>query len=176
MFKKILVAIDRSETSKQAFAQAMFLAKATQGSLMLVNVSSPAGLDVGYPNLAFPVPGSAYIPTPTEALQNYLEQWEMMKQQEFELLKADAKAATNAGIATEYTQPLGDPGKEICQLAQQWGANLIVMGRRGRSGLSELIQGSVSNYVTHHAHCSVLTVQGAAEDVGHGSSLEENEC
>ncbi len=40
------------------------------------------------------------------------------------------------------------------------GADLIVVGRRGRSGLSELILGSASNYVLHHAPCSVLTLQG----------------
>jgi nucleotide-binding universal stress UspA family protein len=33
------------------------------------------------------------------------------------------------------------------------------MGRRGRTGLSELFLGSVSNYVTHHAPCSVLTLK-----------------
>jgi nucleotide-binding universal stress UspA family protein len=47
----------------------------------------------------------------------------------------------------------------ICQVAKDWGAELIMVGRRGNSGLSELILGSVSNYVVHHAHCSVLIVQ-----------------
>lgn len=165
MFEKILVPIDNSPTSKQAFEQSTFLAKATGASLMLVNVSSLAGLDSGYPNLVMPIVNSAYIAAQTEALQNYLQQWEMMKQQDLELLKSLAEQAKEVGIATEYAQPIGDPGKEICQLARSWGASLIVMGRRGHTGLSELIQGSVSNYVTHHAPCSVLTVQGKDEGV-----------
>ena len=48
---------------------------------------------------------------------------------------------------------------EICKLAQEWNADLIVMGRRGHSILSELVLGSVSSYVIHRAHCSVHIVQ-----------------
>lgn len=163
MFRKILVAIDTSETSKQAFAQAVFLAKATAAHLMLVNVWSPAGLNTGYPNLVFPSAENAYIGLQTEAFQDYMQQWEVLQKEGLELLQSCAEEATALGIPTEYTQPLGDPGKEICEVARNWGANLIIIGRRGRTGLSELILGSVSNYVTHHAHCSVLTVQGEAE-------------
>lgn len=51
----------------------------------------------------------------------------------------------------------------ICELARNWNADLIILGRRGRTGLSELLLGSVSNYVLHHAPCSVLTVQQPKE-------------
>ena len=44
--------------------------------------------------------------------------------------------------------------------SQNWEADLIVIGRRGHQGLSEILLGSVSNYVVHHAPCSVLVVQG----------------
>ncbi|MFM7578374.1 MAG: universal stress protein, partial [Microcystaceae cyanobacterium] len=36
--------------------------------------------------------------------------------------------------------------------------DVIVVGHRGRWGLSEILLGSVSNYVFHHAHCPVLVV------------------
>lgn len=163
MFQKILVALDHSETSKQAFEQALFLAQATNARLMLVNVVSPAGLDTGYPNLILPMPDTTYLAAQTEALENYFKHWDMVRQQDLALLQSCAEQATAVGISTDYTQPLGDAGKEICQLARAWKADLIVMGRRGRTGLNELIQGSVSNYVTHRASCSVLTVQGRLE-------------
>ncbi|WP_442949349.1 universal stress protein [Nostoc sp.] len=41
-----------------------------------------------------------------------------------------------------------------------WGADLIVLGRRGLKGFAELLAGSVSNHVVHHSPCSVLVVQG----------------
>jgi hypothetical protein len=47
------------------------------------------------------------------------------------------------------------------------------MGRRGRTGISELLLGSVSNYVTHHATCSVLIVQG--KDNRYGEVTKENQ-
>ncbi|MGQ9872468.1 universal stress protein [Leptodesmis sp.] len=42
------------------------------------------------------------------------------------------------------------------------GADLILIGNRGHTGLKELFLGSASNYVLHHAPCSVLTVKLAA--------------
>jgi nucleotide-binding universal stress UspA family protein len=53
----------------------------------------------------------------------------------------------------------GDPGHSICESAQNWGADLIVLGRRGRTGFAEAFLGSVSNYVVHHASCSVFVIQ-----------------
>ncbi|MGF1516635.1 MAG: universal stress protein, partial [Nodosilinea sp.] len=50
------------------------------------------------------------------------------------------------------------PGRVICTLAKTWAADLIVVGSHRRKGLSELFLGSVSNYVMHHAPCSVLVV------------------
>ncbi|NEO28803.1 MAG: universal stress protein, partial [Kamptonema sp. SIO4C4] len=35
----------------------------------------------------------------------------------------------------------------------------VIIGRRGRVGLSEILLGSVSNYVLHHAPCAVMVVQ-----------------
>jgi nucleotide-binding universal stress UspA family protein len=58
---------------------------------------------------------------------------------------------------------VGDPGKAICTLAQDWSADLIVIGRRGMHGLGELLLGSVSSYVMHRSPCAVLVVQGYEE-------------
>ncbi|MGF1491191.1 MAG: universal stress protein [Microcoleaceae cyanobacterium] len=55
-----------------------------------------------------------------------------------------------------------NPAAEICRQADDWGADLIIVGRHGRTGLAEAFMGSVSNYVVHHAHCSVLVVQQKA--------------
>ena len=62
-------------------------------------------------------------------------------------------------MSADYEQIYGNPAKTICRVAKNNDIDLIVIGRRGRSGISELMMGSVSNYVLHHAPCSVLIVQ-----------------
>ncbi|HEY9616312.1 MAG TPA: universal stress protein [Microcoleaceae cyanobacterium] len=156
MFQKILVAIDQSEVSQQAFDEAVALANATNANLMLIHVLSPFGQD--YPNPVFPT-DPTYPGLQAEAMRVHLQQWEILEKQGIEFLKARADAAIAAGVSTEFTQSLGDPGQAICELARIWNAHLIVIGRRGYSGLKELVLSSVSNYVAHHSPCSVLIVQ-----------------
>ena len=74
-------------------------------------------------------------------------------------LQTFGEQAALEGIKVEYQQVPGSAGKTICQVAASWGADLIVIGRRGHTGLMEMMLGSVSNYVLHHALCSVLIVQ-----------------
>jgi len=53
----------------------------------------------------------------------------------------------------------GDYAEAILDMAGDLGADMIVMGSRGLGGLKGLLTGSVSNKVTQHASCSVLTVR-----------------
>ena len=55
----------------------------------------------------------------------------------------------------EAATPAGTPAWEIIKKAQEWHAELIVVGSQGRSALGRLIMGSVSMKVAHEAHCSV---------------------
>ncbi|MBW4509149.1 MAG: universal stress protein [Scytonematopsis contorta HA4267-MV1] len=147
MFNKILVALNRSDNMSQyVFEDALELAKATKSSLKLLHVLSVDDKDS--PNIL------ALINTPENK-----KRWEEFEKPGIDLLKALADKANAAGIATEYYQGLGRPGYIICETARVWEAGLIMIGRRGLSGMSELILGSVSNYVTHYAPCSVLVVQ-----------------
>lgn len=161
MFKKILVALDRSGLGQTVFAEALALAKSINANLMLLNVLSPS--DQGYPTPIYPGADSVYTSIHEEALKAYAQKWHEYEQQGLELLRLLAREASTAGVTAEFSQNIGDPGQTICQVADTWGADLVIMGRRGRSGLSELVLGSASNYVLHHAPCSVLAVQGKPE-------------
>src|SRR5262249_7953655 len=55
----------------------------------------------------------------------------------------------------------GDPGREILRAARETGADLIVMGTHGRTGLTRLLTGSVAEKVLRKAPCPVLTVKTA---------------
>jgi len=149
MVRKILVPIAGSEIVRQfVFQEALDLAKATGASLRLLHVLSFDDKDT---------PGIfSLINTPESK-----KRWEEFEQPGLAVLKSFADEATAAGVPTEYSQILGSPSRMICEIAHSWEADLIIMGRRGISGISELILGSVSNYVTHHAPCSVLVVQSA---------------
>lgn len=155
MFAKILVAIDSSPMGKTIFDKALDLAKTTRASMMLLHVLS-------YED-GMPMPASFgreyYTGLSSKALEIYQQQYKEFENQGLKLLQILADQAISAGISTEFSQNHGSPGQTICNLAFNWQADLIVMGRRGRSGINELILGSVSNYVLHHASCSVLVVQ-----------------
>jgi nucleotide-binding universal stress UspA family protein len=148
MFNKILVALHRSDDmSRYVFEDALELAKVTNSSLKLLHVLSVDDKDS--PNIL------ALIDTPENK-----KRWHEFEKPGLDLLKSLADKANAAGVTTEYYQGLGRPGHIICETARIWEAGLIMIGRRGLSGMSELILGSVSNYVTHYAPCSVLVVQG----------------
>ena len=53
----------------------------------------------------------------------------------------------------------GDPGPAICQLATELSAQAIVVGSRGRGGLRRIVLGSVSDYITRNAPCSVVVTR-----------------
>lgn len=156
MFQNILVAMDTSAISKQVFDAALSLAKANNANLMLLHVLSEE--EVGTPSPL--ISSLEYYPSLHEKnLELYREQREAAVKQGLELLRSRVDRAIAAGVSAQINQISGSPGRIICELARSWGADVIVTGRRGRSGLSELFLGSVSNYVMHHAPCSVLTVQ-----------------
>jgi nucleotide-binding universal stress UspA family protein len=57
----------------------------------------------------------------------------------------------------EFT-PEGDPREEIIAVANEWGANIIVLGTHGRTGLTHLLMGSTAEYVVRHSKVPVMVV------------------
>ena len=154
MYKQILVAVDQSSLSHSAFTQAVAIAKAFQAKLHLVHVLSP--LQEEYQDLSSVALGSSYYPANMD--ESFQDKWQTLEEQGLELLRSLAEKATSEGVSTEFTKMIGQPETKICELAQTWQADLIVIGSHGRTGLSELFLGSVSNYVSHHVPCAVLIV------------------
>lgn len=158
MYHKILVAVDQSDLSQYLFEQGVFLAKAADAELMLLHVLSP--LEDPYLSPVFTQPDAIYPTVQTTPMDSYMREWEELKQQRLDWLRSLSDTAIHAGVKSGFTQNLGDAGRMICEVARNWPADLIIVGRRGRVGISEFLLGSVSNYVLHHAPCSILTIQG----------------
>jgi nucleotide-binding universal stress UspA family protein len=62
-------------------------------------------------------------------------------------------AVGNSQITTEMLE--GSPAEKILDAAEEWQADLIVVGSHGRSGIARFVMGSVSQSVAAHAKCSV---------------------
>lgn len=155
-FKRILVAIDHSLLSQTVFDHALELAKQNQAKLMLFHCMTADAI-----TLTPPLPGEMGI-APEIMHQSYqVESLRLSQQtrQVQELLHCYCRIAQQAGVSATSEYQITEPGEGLCQAARAWGADLVVMGRRGRSGLTEVILGSVSNYVMHRAPCAVLVLQ-----------------
>lgn len=155
-FKKVLAAIDHSPLSQAVFEQALELAKDNQAQLLLfhcltadlVSASPPFAGELGIsPQLV------------SQAYQTQYIRFEEQLRQIQLLLRQYCNLAIQQGVAVECDYRTIEPGQGLCQTAQRWQADLIVMGRRGRRGITEVLLGSVSNYVLHHAPCAVLVIQ-----------------
>jgi nucleotide-binding universal stress UspA family protein len=156
-FHQILIAIDQSNLCEAVFSQALDLAQLNKAKLMLLHcINSEI---VGESTITMPVEMGLYSPIVNAAYENQNIIMQQRLEEAQAMLRSYCDIAISRGITTEFDYKIGDPGQCLCQVARDWGADLIVLGRRGRKGLTEVFLGSVSNYVLHHAHCSVLVVQ-----------------
>lgn len=167
MIDKILIAVDRTQ-SETIFDTALSLAQTTGATLMLLHVINKT--EASYPIL----PTYTYYPVVDDReYELYQQQLAKYQQRGLDLLQNLTEEATAAGVNTKYTQLTGNPGRIICELASNWSADLILVGSRGLRGLQEMFLGSVSNYVTHHAPCSVLIVRKPSDSESERETSKE---
>jgi nucleotide-binding universal stress UspA family protein len=162
MFQRILVAVE-PQTAPVLVSQAIALAQLHRATLLFVHIGLT--FDEGYSSSFYPGVDALYSTLNTPMLQNYSEIWSKAEDRDRDWLRSFVDQATAAGVQADMRQQFGDPASLICAIAAQMSVDLILVGRRGRSGLSEILLGSVSNHVMHHAPCSVLTVQGTGRTV-----------
>ncbi|MGF1496254.1 MAG: universal stress protein [Elainellaceae cyanobacterium] len=167
-FKRILAALDQSPLQTAVLNQAIDLAHHGGAALRLVHAADmPTAVAGTSPDTIPPANGMAMYPavgvSPNPAVMRGVtlgqQNWNTTVERVDRWLQGLQEEAIARGVETSYEFRNGQPGDQICQLAAEWRADLIVVGRRGRSGLSEVFLGSVSNYVVHHAPCAVLTLQ-----------------
>lgn len=157
-FKKIFAALDDSELSHRVFSEVLELALANQAEVMLFHCVTINA--IGESAVPIPVDLGMNVELMEQAYKTQQLRLERDVKQAEGLLQNYCEAATKQGLQVEFDCKMdGDAGHSICESAQNWGADLIVLGRRGRTGLAEAFLGSVSNYVVHHASCSVFVIQ-----------------
>ncbi len=140
-YRRILLGFDGSENSKRALARAIGLAK--EGATLRIAVVVNTILTVYGPTAPYYPPG-------------YAEQ--VMKEGE-NILATAVSQAKEAGQNVSGSVEDGHPAEVILDLAESEGADLIVLGRRGISGVERFLMGGVSSSVVNHSKCDVLIVK-----------------
>jgi nucleotide-binding universal stress UspA family protein len=145
VFTRIVVGTDGSETAAEAVRQAVDLAKLAGATLSIV---------------------SAYEPVPKRRLEGEQQdapadvQHEIGPREDVNLVLEGAAAEAKKGGLEVQTHPVeADPGEAILNVAEETGADLIVVGNKGMTGARRFLLGSVPNNVSHHAPCSVMIVR-----------------
>lgn len=149
---KIVLATDGSPQAERAARMAFTLSSKIGAELHVLCVGQ--------------VPG-AYIPAETEILD--YEFWEEMRQFAREeasgRLQEEVRKIEDEGGKVERSHvAVGRADAEIVRLAEEIGAQMVVVGSRGLGPLRRAVLGSVSNSVVRHAHGSVLVVRANDED------------
>jgi nucleotide-binding universal stress UspA family protein len=142
MLSKILVPVDGSENSFRALEQAIFLATKIQEAQITVLYI------IEHPPTVY-----IYSPKIIEKLQADYER-EYTK-----ILQRCKEMANRSGINIHTVLVEGDPASKIIGYSDMEKFDLIIMGSRGMGKFKELIIGSVSNKVLHHAKSSVMLVR-----------------
>jgi universal stress protein A len=141
-YRRILFATDLSKSSMPGFREAVELAKESMAELLIAYAYQP-------PNL---IQAQSIAP-------GIYDEWNQNLRSEIEArlepLVADAR---EEGLSARPILLVGTPDEAISEAAAREGADLIIMGSHGRTGISRLVHGSVSSHVIAHAHCPVMTV------------------
>ena len=146
MYTKILVPVDGSETSRLGLQHAILLAKDQKAPLRLLHVVHDYLVAEG-----------------RHALGSWGELLKDLRERGQIILKDAVSSARKQGVEadTEFVEaPLGPVGAAISEYAEQWPADLIVIGTHGRRGIRRLVMGSDAEYVVRTTPVPVLLVRG----------------
>jgi nucleotide-binding universal stress UspA family protein len=138
LFSKSLVAVDGSESAKKAFDKSLQLALKCNATIDLAHViKCELGGD-------------------SSEVFNLIEE---IKREAEKMLEPYRTEASKLGVPLNLMVVQGDPAQIIIHLAKENNYDLIIMGSRGRGPLQELLLGSVSHKVVHHASTPVLIMK-----------------
>jgi nucleotide-binding universal stress UspA family protein len=145
MYQRIMVAIDGSDTAERGLAEAIAFAKDQNARLAIVYVIDLVVI------FEFGEPAVSYRESAREFAHKTIEH--------------ARNTARVAGIEPEIQSPeIYTTGYHvadtIAQLAQDWNADLLVVGTHGRRGVSRLLLGSVAQGIARLAPCPLLLVRG----------------
>jgi nucleotide-binding universal stress UspA family protein len=145
MFKRIVVGTDGSETAAEAVRTGVELAKLSKAKLEIV---------------------SAYEPVPQQRLKEEGEgisgdvAYSVNPREDVQMVLDNAAAVAKKQKVDVVTHPReGDPADAILDVAEENGADLVLVGNKGMTGARRFLLGSVPNKISHHSPCDVWIVK-----------------
>jgi nucleotide-binding universal stress UspA family protein len=150
-FKRILIAIDDSAFSEKATQIGFNLAETLNAKVALLNVMDPPSTSYA----GDPLLGQQPLIIPEVAL--------MQEDASKEILERYGKLWKGNQELTTFSQ-MGNPRVEILATAEEWNADLIILGTHGRTGFDHFISGSIAEGVARRSLCPVLIVPNKDEE------------
>ena len=145
MFERIVVGTDGSETAGEAVRTAIELAKLSNAKLEVV---------------------SAFEPIPQSRLKDESEgisgdvSHTVNPREDVQIVLGNAAAeAKKAKVKVDTHAREGDPADAILDVAEENGADLVLVGNKGMTGARRFLLGSVPNKISHHSPCDVWIVK-----------------
>lgn len=143
--KKILVPVDFSEQSLNAFKIAKNIAKKADATIKLLNVIEPY---MPFSEVGYTVTEQDYITHLKETSTSHLKRI----------------ADDNTDVKVEVSVQVGSIFRLIKKIIEEDNIDLAVMGTQGASGLEEVLIGSNTEKIVRTASCPVLTVRNTLEN------------
>jgi len=148
VFRQILVATDFSQASRRALSSALRLASGTDSRLSVIHVVHP---DWRYEMLDTPPELDLENSDEQLRLRTFVDDLQPGCEIEATLIKSGPVARTVVSVIADM------------------GADLLVIGTRGRGGLSKLALGSVAEELMRISPCPVMTIGPNAQSAAHGA-------
>jgi nucleotide-binding universal stress UspA family protein len=146
VYKSIVVGTDGSGTATEAVRHAAGLARLVGATLHVITAYQAMS-----PLAAMgPDAGAAVLASGAR------EEAERVAK---EIVERATHQASDDGVEVRAHVRPGDPATVLIEVAEEEGADLIVVGNKGMSGLKRFVLGSVPNTVSHHCPCNLLIVQ-----------------
>jgi nucleotide-binding universal stress UspA family protein len=139
VLENVLIALDDSEIANRVIETVQRLALPSNGKVILCHV---------FPTSNSEMELSPDRPHPESETISYLQVEKKLQSYQAEL-----------PVDSHVELVIGDPAEEIIRLANIYQADLIVIGSRGLTGITRIVQGSISCQVVEEANCSVLVVK-----------------
>jgi nucleotide-binding universal stress UspA family protein len=143
---KILLAVDDSKFSEAAVEALLAQFHPGEAEIRVLHVVAPIA-----------------VSAPPQMEAGYAPELKDQMQQGHALVEGAAHKLRAAGFRASARVETGDIREKIIESAEEWDADLIVLGSQGRGGMRRLLLGSVAESVVRHAPCSVEVVRARAK-------------